>query len=151
MIEKNGSSIYADSSALIKLYFTEHDSKAVADLIIGLQEPLPFSHLHELEIKNGLRLKVFRGEASQKSADSAIRLIEQDYSAGVLQRPDLNWFDVFRKAEALSQHLSARAGSRSLDLLHVASAILLEKKDFLTFDDRQAELVRKAGLNCIRL
>jgi predicted nucleic acid-binding protein len=140
-----------DSSALIKLYFTEPDSKTVADFVTGLQEPLPFSHLHDLEMKNGLRLKVFRGDASEKTADAAIRLIEQDYSAGILQRPDLNWLDVFRKAEALSQNHSARTGSRSLDLLHVACALLLQKKDFLTFDDRQADLAGKAGLNCIGL
>jgi|GEM_PF-131904 len=146
---KNESKIYLDSSALIRLYFTERDSRAIADFITRRSQPLAFSHLHELEIKNAFRLKIFRGEASEKSAAAAIRLIEQDHAAGVLQRPNLNWFDVFRKAEALSSKHASRIGSRSLDLLHVASALLLKMEDFLTFDDRQSALAGAAGLNCI--
>src|SRR5262245_42507704 len=150
-IEKSESRVYLDSSALIKLYYTESESKALSSFVSTLQHALPFSHLHELEMKNGLRLKIFRGEASRKSVEAAIRLVELDHSAGVLERPDLNWFDVFRRAQSLSVEYTSGTGSRSLDLLHVASALLLKTHDFLTFDDRQSALARNAGMNCISI
>jgi hypothetical protein len=69
----------------------------------------------------------------------------------VLLRPDLNWFDVYREAEALSRALTTSLGTRSLDLLHVACALLLDADGFITFDGRQAALGAKAGLNIVTL
>jgi predicted nucleic acid-binding protein len=40
----------------------------------------------------------------------------------------------------------ARLGNRTLDTLHVASALELKAERFWTFDDRQAKLARAAGL-----
>ena len=150
-VEKNGCETYLDSSALIKLYVPEVQSAKVSVFVGSLKHPLPFSHLHDLEMKNGLRLKLFRGEASEKSVEAAIQTIEGDHSSGVLFRPELNWFDVFRKAESLSGSHSSVLGCRSLDLLHVASAVLLKSRDFLTFDERQSALAQKAGLNSVRI
>lgn len=69
----------------------------------------------------------------------------------ILKRPELNWTDVFRKADELSKRFSSRFGSRSLDLLHVASSLLIPSRRFLTFDDRQAVIAKKAGLHIVRL
>jgi hypothetical protein len=77
--------------------------------------------------------------------------MDEDFAAGVLSRPEMDWFDVFRRASALSHEHSSKIGCRSLDLLHVASALLLEKRHFLTFDDRQARLARATGLTAAKL
>jgi predicted nucleic acid-binding protein len=69
----------------------------------------------------------------------------------ILKRPELNWADVFRRAEELSKRFSSRSGSRTLDLLHVASSLLISCRDFLTFDDRQATVAKKAGLRIVSL
>jgi hypothetical protein len=37
-------------------------------------------------------------------------------------------------------------GTRTLDLLHVASAVFLQSEKFYTFDKKQAELARSEGL-----
>ena len=58
--------VYLDSSAIVKLYAPESDTAAVAEYVRGLTDPLPFSHLHEIEVKNALRLKVFRREADSR-------------------------------------------------------------------------------------
>jgi predicted nucleic acid-binding protein len=63
----------------------------------------------------------------------------------------LNWFDVFRRASKLACEHSSEIGCRSLDLLHVASALVLEATTFLTFDDRQALLARVTGLEAAGL
>jgi predicted nucleic acid-binding protein len=143
--------VYLDSSAIVKLYAPEAETPSVAAYVRGLKEPLPFSHLHEIEVKNALRLKVFRKEALSRPVSRSIRTIDKDVGLQILKRPELNWVDVFRKAEELSKRFSPRSGSTSLDLLHVASCLLIPSRDFLTFDDRQAVLAKRAGLHLIRL
>ncbi|HEV8132111.1 MAG TPA: type II toxin-antitoxin system VapC family toxin [Acidobacteriota bacterium] len=143
--------IYIDSSALIKLYVKEAGSTKVADYVKGLAAPIIFSHLHEVEIKNGLRLKLFRKETSRFTVEASIRLIDEDLASGILERRNLQWLDVFRKAEEFSRDHSAYLGCRALDLLHIACAALLEATHLLTFDARQAELAKRAGLKLIEL
>ena len=143
--------VYLDSSAIVKLYVPEVESPSVAAYVRGLKEPLPFSHLHEIEVKNALRLKVFRKEALSSPVSKSIRTIDKDVGLQILKRPELNWVDVFRKAEELSKRFSSRSGSRPLDLLHVASCLLIPSRDLLTFDDRQAEVAGKAGLHIVRV
>lgn len=137
---------YLDSSALIKLYVLEAGSDQVSAYTRALPHPVPFTHLHELEMKNGLQLKRFRREAAASAVAASAQAIDEDFAAGVLSRPELNWFDVFRRAQELVSLHSPRNGCRSLDLLHVATALLLEATSFLTFDDRQARLARASGL-----
>ena len=143
--------VYLDSSAIVKLYVPESETPSVAAYVRGLKEPLPFSHLHEIEVKNALRLKVFRKEAFSRPVSKSIRTIDKDLNLQILRRPELNWIDVFRRAEELSKRFSSRSGSRSFDLLHVASCVLIPCQDFLTFDDRQATLAKKAGLRIVHL
>ncbi|HEY7819489.1 MAG TPA: type II toxin-antitoxin system VapC family toxin [Vicinamibacteria bacterium] len=142
---------YLDSSALIKLYVPEAGSKRVSEFTRALPHAVPFTHLHELEMKNGLQLKRFRGEAMAKAIDASVQAIDDDFATGVLSRPELNWFDVFRRAQELVSEHSARIGCRSLDLLHVSSALLLEAAAFLTFDERQSRLARASGLKSAAL
>jgi predicted nucleic acid-binding protein len=50
------------------------------------------------------------------------------------------------RARQLSTAHTDRLGTRAIDLLHVACALLLECEVFLTFDERQAELAKSEGL-----
>ena len=52
--------VYLDSSAIVKLYAPEDGTSLTVAYVLGLKEPLPFSHVHEIEVKNALRLKVLR-------------------------------------------------------------------------------------------
>ncbi len=144
-------SIYLDSSALLKLYVPEEDSAEVARYVLQRRHPLPLSPLHELEMKNALRAKAFRKEAPLRSVNAALQHLCADIASGIFVRPPLDWPEVFEVAEALSQRSTAMVGSRSLDLLHVASAKILKVRGFLTFDQRQAILARKAGLKIVRV
>ena len=53
---------------------------------------------------------------------------------------------VVRLARAFSLQRTAHGGHRTLDVLHVATAVHLGARRFLTFDDRQRNLARHAGL-----
>ena len=141
--------VYLDSSALVKLYVTENNSSAVARFVRRRRKPLLVSPLHELELKNGLRLKAFRKEASRDTIGATLRHLGDDLASGICVRPPLDWPEVLEVAELLSERYAAIVGCRSLDLLHVASARVLKAQAFLTFDRRQATLARKAGLKVI--
>ena len=41
---------------------------------------------------------------------------------------------------------SATLGCRTLDIIHVAAALVIGAREFITFDGRQAALARQAGL-----
>jgi predicted nucleic acid-binding protein len=51
-----------------------------------------------------------------------------------------------RRAATKSIQRTAKSGHRTLDVLHVATAVHLGAKEFLSFDIRQKKLARHAGL-----
>ena len=51
--------VYLDTGCLVKLYYPERESAAVAAAVMG--ERIAFTALHELEIVTAMHLKVFRG------------------------------------------------------------------------------------------
>jgi hypothetical protein len=64
----------------------------------------------------------------------------------VLAAVDPHLSEVMIEAERLSALHSGILGTRSLDVLHVACALVLGGSDFLTFDIRQGALAKAAGL-----
>lgn len=59
--------------------------------------------------------------------------------------------EVYRRALRLSRDWVETLGVRTLDILHVASALELRLGEFVTGDKRQAELAEKCGLIVTRL
>jgi hypothetical protein len=53
---------------------------------------------------------------------------------------------LYPEAHRLVTHFSSRAAYGTLDILHVAAAMILRADTFLTFDKRQAALATTAGL-----
>jgi len=137
---------YFDTGVLVKTYILEKDS-AVADALISQSlDPIPYTHFHAIEIRTALRLKRGRGEISDSQLKGALRDLQQDIDAGRLDRPAYDLSIVFHKAEQLSEKYAAATLSRSLDILHVAAAVVIGATQFITFDARQAALASKAGL-----
>ncbi len=56
------------------------------------------------------------------------------------------WAQVHLAAERLSELYTEASGHRSMDILHVATAIELGVKKFLTFDANQKKLAEAEGL-----
>jgi hypothetical protein len=102
--------------------------------------------LQELEVKNAIRLKAFRNEITAEEMNQSISTFQQDVSTGLWQRPEYIAVIVEQKAQELSARHSKVIGCRTLDILHVAAAIVLGAQDFVTFDARQGTLAKLAGL-----
>jgi predicted nucleic acid-binding protein len=138
--------IYPDTSFLFSLYVDEETSATAAAYAQQLNEAVAFTPFHRLELRTALRARAFRGELSLDSLTKALRDNEEDVAQGVLEHTPLNWTDTLREAERVGEAHLTEVGARSGDLLHVASAVVLGAKEFVTFDQRQNALARRAGL-----
>ena len=137
---------YADSGFLCSLYAPDaHTQRAVARMA-RQSLPLPFVWLHQLELRNALRLRVFRAEITPAQRDASLNAMLADRSGGMLAVVAPPLAEVMIEAERLSALYSETLGTRSLDVLHVASALVLGRSEFLTFDNRQGALASAAGL-----
>jgi len=130
---------------VVSLYVPDANSdQAVAEA--GLQPgPILISAAVILESTNAFELRVFRGQGTLLNSTKAIHDLEADAERGVfriLPVPSSAW-DVARK---LSRKHTAKNGTRSLDILQVAAALVLKADAFLTFDRAQANLARAERL-----
>lgn len=137
---------YADTSFLVRAYTPHVDSQEVLTWLQNARDPLPFTPVHRLEVRNAIRLRVFRNEITPQQRKLAFQEIESDLADNVLTYQSIPWTEAFRESEELAANHTERLGVRSIDLLHVGLALALKATEFLTFDARQAALARVAGL-----
>lgn len=143
--------LWLDTSVLVSLYVPEARSERVARLVRHTGEPIPFSQLHELELVNALRLRVFRRDARRKQVDATLARIGDDLDAGILRRVAIDWPGALAKAIELADRHTSGLGCRSLDVLHVSAAMMSASSRFVTADRRQGTVARRAGLATTRL
>ncbi len=137
---------YADTSFLVRIYLTQSDSTKALALMRDFRDPLPFTPIHRHELRNALRLAVFRKEIDAERKKAAFQDIESDLADGILAHTAVPWTNAFREAEELGARQTEILGVRAVDLLHVGIALALGAKVFWTFDGRQAEVAKAAGL-----
>jgi hypothetical protein len=137
---------YADTGFLCSLYAPDAHTGATVARIKRQTLPLPVTWLHQLEFRNALRLRVFRKEITPAQRDASLNAMLADLAANVLAHAATPLMDLTIEAERLSVLHSERLGTRSLDILHIAAALVLGIPEFLTFDRRQHALALAAGL-----
>lgn len=134
-----------DTSFLVRLYLTQSDSQKALTFMHGFRDSLPFTPLHRHELRNALRLAVFRKEIDSPRCQAALGDMEADLGDGILVHVPIAWTNAFREAEQLGIQHTESMGVRAMDLLHVGIAQALGVREFLTFDSRQAALAKIAG------
>lgn len=147
---------YADSSFLVKLLGEEAGGpEAVAEYRRLKRPRMPYLPLHALEVENAIRQGAFHatrarpaGERAQitRERDAALARLARFLKAGVLSEVIVDMDAALDWARRLSSAHTDRLGTRAIDLLHVACALLLESEVLLTCDHRQAELAKAEGL-----
>ncbi len=137
---------YFDTGVLLKLYTEEPESREVRNFVTGAGEAVFFTSLHHAECVSALRLKCFRRECGKSEAAAAILDVEEDLATGILRRQFVDWDEAWGLCRTLSAVHATATGCRTLDALHVACAIQLGARDFVTGDARQSGLARDAGL-----
>jgi predicted nucleic acid-binding protein len=101
--------------------------------------------LGELEVVNAFGLRVFRKEITNLEAQSSLDDFQEDLRNGVFQIRGLSDAH-FRRALELSRQRTPKLGTRTADLLHVASALELGVDHLYSFDIQQRILARTVRL-----
>lgn len=140
---------YIDTALFVKAFVLEENSAETIRLLEEIGEPFAYSHLHEIEIPNAIRLKRFRGEITKTQETAAIRTFLADVDAGRFERVAYDLAAVFMRAERLSVKYSAAIGTRSLDLWHVSAAIEADCETFVSYDNRQRKAAELSGLHVL--
>jgi predicted nucleic acid-binding protein len=137
--------IYVDASFLVSLYSPDANSSAAARTMQASSGDRFITHLGELEVINALGLRVFREEVTQTQAQSSLSDFEKDLLTGIFQLRDLTE-PMFERARQLSRQTTAKFGTRTVDLLHIAAAVELNVDHLYSFDQHQRKLAQTLGL-----
>ena len=121
---------YFDSSAIMKLTRVEPESMALMDYLVEASMEASTSVLAEVEVLRNLRKLPL--ESDHALAGFYLLALDED---------------VRRSAAGIG-----RDSLRSLDAIHIATALAVGDRDlqFVTYDDRQADAARQAGLKVVQ-
>src|SRR5271166_3143944 len=134
---------FPDTSFLCAIYRQQDNSAAAAAYFKALPEVLHVSGLLLYEFRQSVRFQVWlhaRDKTKgypQSACDRALADLRTDLDSGALEVVTADWPDVHRLAETISKRRTSAGGHRSLDILHVATALHLGARELLTFDSNQ--------------
>jgi predicted nucleic acid-binding protein len=137
---------YPDTSFLCAMHVRQTNSETAAAYFQKMPEPLHVSGLLLYEFRQSVRFQAWlysqnRGKGySESVAEAALGKLDYNLSIGALIVVNAEWSEVHRLAENISRRHTTLSGHRSLDILHVATALHLGAREFLTFDANQRKL-----------
>ena len=139
---------YVDSSVLVAVYVPERFSKAARQAVRAAPQ-IPFTQLHELEVRNAFELLVGRSLITREECRAILAQLDGDLDSQRLARVPLDLDGVFTRASDLSRTYTSRYLTRSLDLLHVAAAQTIMCATFVSADERQLAAAKATGLKVV--
>jgi hypothetical protein len=119
----------------------------------GAAEPPLVSALAVFEFTQAVRIEVFlRTKDHTKGCPEieglgVLAQFDSPLEQGTFQVLEPDVAGVLREASRLSAKHTSREGYRAFDILHVAAALSLGARDFLTFDGGQRSLAEAEGLH----
>lgn len=138
----------ADTSFLFSLYRRDAHTDLALKRLAEAGEPLLLSTFNEFELGNAFRLAEFRGLLPTGETERRLAGLAEDYAAGHWRHSDVPLKEILAESGRLSAAHTAAGGHRAFDVLHVAHARLAKPRLFLSFDTRQLQLAKAAGLRC---
>jgi predicted nucleic acid-binding protein len=143
---------YPDTSFLFAFYLRQSTSSAAAAYAASATEPLNLTDLVRFEFRQSIRFQVWRNAAkrtegvNRADAQAALSQLDEDLKNGVAVLHPCSLREILIRADELSELHTVRGGHRSFDVLHVATALVLNAEKLLTFDQNQRALAKAAGL-----
>ena len=145
----NAETIYVDPSALRSSYLHDERSARFCAWRRKVGGALPITRFGQAELVNAIMLAAFRGDVEHDAVRAIVDDVATDLREGGLVVVEGLWRRTLDLATDLSARHTSRLGTRSLDVLHVATARVLEMKQLVTYDKRQAALARATGLKVL--
>lgn len=143
---------YPDTSFLCAMYRQQVNSSEAAAYFAAMPGPLEVTTLLLYEFRQAVRfqIRLHRHDAtkgySRAEGMKMLADLKADLVSGDVVTIPAPWPQVHLAAERLSELYTDANGHRSMDILHVATAIELGVKKFLTFDANQKKLAEAEGL-----
>ena len=143
--------IYWDTSALLKIYTPESDSEYFLDLIAKEEHPVFISVVGGVEIRCALNRKEHAGDVRRADATRAMRRFTEDCAEGrIAQLPCGDEMTArAREIVELARVHPSPAPIRSLDAIHIASALSMRAARIVTTDIRMREVAAMVNLKVI--
>ena len=146
------SAYFADTSFLCAVLRVQDNTPQAVACAHKIDAPIAISSLILFEFRHSSRLQTFLFDRDRtlgfSAAESATILdaFRKRMDSGAFIVASVEWAEVYSCAERLSVQFAQELGVRPLDLLHVATALHLGARYFLTMDALQAKLAKAAGL-----
>jgi predicted nucleic acid-binding protein len=138
-------SAYADTSFLFSVYVVDSNTAKALPLIRSASFPLLATPITEFELENAIYQRQIRRELTSGEIKASIGSFRNDLTNSLFDMKPFS-AEMLHRASLISARQTPRFGTRALDVLHVASAIVLRAEDFYTFDQTQAKLANAEGL-----
>jgi len=138
--------VCCDTSFLFALYGIDSLTERAVAQVRHLPQSISVSILNEFELENAIRFSVFRRAIDSSMAIAMLADYARDMSIGRLSLVTCNLASVLAEAKRLSIAHSQNGGHRAFDILHVAAALQLGAREFLSFDANQRKLAKAVGL-----
>jgi predicted nucleic acid-binding protein len=137
---------YADTSFVLSLYLLGVHSPKAAAHVATRKLPLAVSALLAFEVEQAIRHAAFRKARPLADVQKALTDWQEDLANGVVEIENVDWPTALEHARRISRARTLADGYRSLDILHVATALALHVDEFLSFDIHQRKLAATEGL-----
>ena len=142
-------SAYADSGLLALLYLEESTSAAATATVTGQSNKIMISWLTKLEVENAFLRAAFRNKITQVAANLLIAQFKDNIGTDGYEHVTPGPEALYIESTRLAEFHTTTLGVRTLDLLHVATAVMFRVTDFLSFDHRQRDVAKALGLNVL--
>ncbi|HEY0258115.1 MAG TPA: type II toxin-antitoxin system VapC family toxin [Candidatus Methylacidiphilales bacterium] len=146
---------YPDTSFLCALYRMQENSAKAAAHFHKMPESLHVTSLLLYEFRQSIRWQGFLNRHDsgkgfdRKTGAKVLVKLQANIASGAIVVVPAEWTDVHSIAERLSTQHTPTGGYRGFDILHVATALHLGAKEFLTFDINQKKLAHEEGLKVL--
>lgn len=111
----------ADSSLIVALYLNEADSARADTACASVAPPIRLTDWHRVEIANAFQRAVKNGRITAEQATLLWQDFTEDVAIGRFEIVQVDHASVLARTLRLTQNHTATTGTRSLDLIHVAS------------------------------
>jgi predicted nucleic acid-binding protein len=138
---------YADTSFVVSLYIEDGNTQSARNYFARNPHPICLTTFSKSEAQHAIRMLAFQRHITLGEMTQTLCQFERDESQVFYERRELDLQDIVLETSGLSHRHALEYGVRYLDMLHLASGLLLKAERFLTFDKRQAKLAEALGLD----
>ncbi|MEW6326527.1 MAG: type II toxin-antitoxin system VapC family toxin [Thermodesulfobacteriota bacterium] len=138
------SSIFVDTSSLVKFYYPEPDSDRIETLLLQA-ERIYITNLSIVEMASALSKKVRTGDLRKEQETVLWNTFLDDLQTGQMEVVTLDDRDYFKAAD-LIREFGGRYGIKTLDSLQLSAAHGLHNAEFLCSDKTLNQVASKMGI-----